>query len=236
MMMMTFNLFKKSNKNGKNIYKYNDKIVPSVTTILDYFGDKTGLMGWANNLGRNGIILKQEQDRITNIGTNVHNYIENYLINKFNLDEEIRSINTSIKDTIYFQYCKLNFLNWINNIYDKGIEFEPIFIEKSFISEKYLYAGTCDLYCKLNGKYTIIDFKTSNRYHMVMHFQLAAYRQLLEENGHRVDRLKILRLDKNKVMSKVKTYRIRDGNKYFKQFIKMIDIYYFYKNNEPNFK
>ena len=71
---------------------------------------------------------------------------------------------------------------------------------------------------------------------MAMHFQLAAYRQLLEENRYRVDRLKILRLDKNKVMNKVKTYRIRDGNKYFKQFIKMIDIYYFYKNNESNFK
>ena len=196
-MTINFNLFRKLNRNGKNIYKYNDKIVPSVTTILEYFGDKSGLMGWANNLGRNGIILKQEQDKITAIGTNVHNYIENYLINKFNIEGEIKEI----KDDIHLQYCKLNFLNWINNIYGRNIEFEPIFIEKSFISEKYLYAGTCDLYCKLNGRYTIIDFKTSNRYHMAMHFQLAAYRQLLQENGYKVDRLKILRLDKNRVMN-----------------------------------
>ena len=56
----------------------------------------------------------------------------------------------------------------------------PIWGERSFSTET--YGGTIDLYCELEGKKTIIDFKTSKKFYSSHFIQLGAYIQLLESN------------------------------------------------------
>jgi len=65
------------------------------------------------------------------------------------------------------------------------------------VSEKYRYGGQCDIYCVLNSKKTLIDLKTSGGIYEEMIFQVAAYRQLLEENGYPVDECAILRIGRD---------------------------------------
>ena len=67
------------------------------------------------------------------------------------------------------------------------------------VSERFKYGGTIDLYCKLDGVYTLVDFKTnaSGIYPEMMTQSAGGYRLLLEENGKPVGKVIILRLGKS---------------------------------------
>ena len=65
------------------------------------------------------------------------------------------------------------------------------------VSEKYQFGGTCDIYCDLNGKKTLIDLKTAKGIFPEMHTQVAAYKILLEENGYPVEDVRILRIGRD---------------------------------------
>jgi hypothetical protein len=73
-------------------------------------------------------------------------------------------------------------------------ELEPILVEEGMSSKKYKYGGTVDLYAKLNGKYTLIDLKTSKAIYDTHFIQLGAYKNLLEENKYIVEQVMILRI------------------------------------------
>jgi hypothetical protein len=60
---------------------------------------------------------------------------------------------------------------------------KPILIESEIhlFSDKYKFAGTCDLVLEINGEKWLLDIKTSNSLHTAMDLQLSAYSQAWDE-------------------------------------------------------
>ena len=73
------------------------------------------------------------------------------------------------KDAVYFAFN--SFLKWWDDI-NNGNDVELVFSEKSLLC-KY-FGGTLDCLLKINGKYWLIDFKTSNHieYSFIIIFNL----------------------------------------------------------------
>lgn len=71
-------------------------------------------------------------------------------------------------------------------------------IERSFYHPDDDYAGTIDRYGLIDGLRTLVDIKTTYTVHKPLcAASLNLYRRLLDHNGHPVDRLVILHLQKN---------------------------------------
>jgi hypothetical protein len=97
--------------------------------------------------------------------------------------------------------------------------------EAELVSEEYQYGGTIDLYCEFtNGQKWLVDHKTCKGLYSNHGFQLAAYRNLLTENGHKVDGCRILRIGRNEDEGfEERTYGMMDLN--FEVFKSCLDIY-----------
>ena len=169
--------------------RYRDKdnnIVPGVTTILGIL-NKPALVKWANNLGLQGIDSSKYRDEMADIGTLAHEMIMCHF-NKMVLDTSDYS-KTQIEKA---ENCLLSFYEW-----EKGHDIEPILVEAQLVSEQYQYGGTVDLYCKLDGVATLVDFKTGKAIYPEMMYQLAAYRHLLGDNGRSCASTRILRIGRD---------------------------------------
>jgi predicted RecB family nuclease len=67
--------------------------------------------------------------------------------------------------------------------------------EKTVVSKKYGYAGTCDLVIRKNGTgLWVCDVKTGKDIYLEAHLQLSAYKQALNENGVNVERAGVILL------------------------------------------
>ena len=187
--------------------------VASVTTKLGACISKPHLIPWALRLAIeyldplyiNGLITPEnkishhkiastrytaERDAAGFWGHSAHSFIEQYLTAEINGTEKptIPGNNPPVCAAIR------SFLKFMaeNNIV-------PIASELLVGSEKLRCAGTLDFICLMDGKLTLIDFKTSNapdtsgRYSM----QLIAYKKMFEEmTGLRIKQGKILMLSK----------------------------------------
>lgn len=158
---------------AKRIYKNKDgKRVPSVTTILGVI-NKPALLNWANRIGLNGIEMKNYVDDKADIGTLAHAICEFSLVGtpiewgKYTKEQILQACK-----------CAKKFFEWKS--YQN--EFIPIASELELISEKYQYGGCCDLVAILNGRLTLVDFKTCSGVWDEAKFQTSAYKQLINEN------------------------------------------------------
>ena len=88
--------------------------------------------------------------------------------------------------------CLLKYFAW-----EKGHDVEPILCEAMLVSEKYKYGGTIDFYGKIDGVRTVADYKSGRAIYPEMTYQTSAYRQLLEDNGHKVDAVRILQIGRS---------------------------------------
>lgn len=66
----------------------------------------------------------------------------------------------------------------------ESVHLEPIFCEQTVWSTEWGYAGTMDLFGRVNGKPALLDWKTSKRYYPEHGLQNAAYITALAEMGH----------------------------------------------------
>ena len=136
---------------GRHYLDSNQKPVPSVTTVLSGTSkSKDGLIQWRNRVG------EEEAERIikqsTDIGTAVHEAIENYLNGKpWNNFEEIDD-RTYIAKKISDKFIK-DGLNGITEIWG---------IEVGLLLDN-LYAGTADCVGEYEGIPSLIDFKTAKK-------------------------------------------------------------------------
>ncbi|MBI2609691.1 hypothetical protein HYW53_00755 [Candidatus Giovannonibacteria bacterium] len=64
---------------------------------------------------------------------------------------------------------------------EKGIIFYPEFIERPVWSVAHRYAGTVDALCTIDGKFGVLDIKTSPNFYPEYNLQTAAYLQALQE-------------------------------------------------------
>jgi hypothetical protein len=135
---------------GRHYLDSNNKAVPSVTTILSGTSkSKDGLIQWRNRVG------EEEADRVikqsTDIGTAVHEAIENYLNGKsWNNFEETH-------DQLLAKKISDKFIN--DGL--KGIT-DIWGLEVGLLLDN-LYAGTADCVGEYEGIPTLIDFKTAKK-------------------------------------------------------------------------
>lgn len=156
--------------------------VPRVTEILSTMIHSDALMYWANSLGFKGIKYKIALNSAANIGTEAHNAIERFLIDK------LKTMNN-----IPF----LGFLMWYNIVtQEKHIPIDVIYIEHPLSCQ--WFGGTLDGLLRIGNRIYLIDFKTSNHVTYKYFLQLAAYRYMLRVvEGIIVDGVIVLQLDKD---------------------------------------
>jgi len=196
------------------IYRNKDnKIVPGVTTILGVL-NKPALVKWANNLGLQGIDATKYRDEKADIGTLAHAMIQAHCLNKMLDVSEYSKENIDKAEN-----SLISFYSW-----EKSHRIVPILVEESLVSEKYQYGGQIDLYCELDGEKWLVDFKTSKAIYSEMLHQLAAYNNLLTENGYDVDGARILRIGRDESEG-FEERTVRDINKHFKIFKYCLKLY-----------
>jgi len=169
------------------VYKKKDgTVVAGVTTILGMIA-KPALIHWAWNLGVKGEDYRKVRDKAASIGTIGHYLIECHL-KKVTPDLGNYSKNDIDKaETAFLAYLD----------FEKKHHLKLIASEIQLVSEKYGFGGTVDCYAELDGKKSLIDFKTSNGVWPEMRVQVAAYTELMKENGYQVDDIHLLRIDKD---------------------------------------
>lgn len=209
-------------KDGRagRFYTIEGQSYPSVTNILQVIG-KPALINWAANQERtvcldaaadlyldlckaqpmsrasfvatlDGRIGKQkahkrELDKAGEIGSQAHALIE------WNLRSQLgQKVGPEPRVVDAAQWAFMAFQDWANTV-----SLKPIFIEQTVFSKVHGYAGTMDLLAEVNGRVTLVDFKTGKSIYAEAFLQNAAYQVALEEMGHRkADAGLIVRLPK----------------------------------------
>lgn len=177
-------------KRSKMHYTYRNAAgdrLPSVSGLTGMI-DKPALVWAAWDLGIKGLDYKKEWAIQAGIGTIAH-----YLIQCQHSGEEPDLKGYAPEDVDKAENAFLGFLDW-----EKKYQVEKILSEKQFVSEKYQFGGTIDFYGKVDGQFALVDYKTNKDKRVFPEnlVQLAAYRLLLRENGHDVDMVHLLSIDK----------------------------------------
>jgi len=207
-------------------YRVDDEIVYGVTSITDVL-HKPALMYWAVQCGLN--LLKDnwepgEEDEVskkdllekakhahkdvsrnaTDIGDLLHDWAEHH----FNPDMEDQGEpkNENLKN------AARGLLKW-----EKEHDIEVIGTERKVFSKKHWYAGTLDLNAIIDGKLTILDFKTSKRIYNNYFMQVAAYSQAYKEEKSEPHQSAILRVSKNN--SEFEYATVKNTDKHLKGFL-----------------
>jgi len=167
-------------------YMVENKRVAGVTTILGVL-NKPNLIPWANRMGLKGIDTTKYVNEAAEIGTLAHEMVMHYFEGtECNTDDysknQIKLAENSLK----------SFYSW-----NDEHEITPILIEEQMASAKYFYGGTIDLFCNIDGVDALVDFKTGKAIYSEMFSQVAAYVQLLKENGHKPKKFKIIRIGRD---------------------------------------
>lgn len=156
--------------NGQRFYLTPDgKNYPSVTTVCSLL-NKDGISEWVERVGAEE--ANKIRQRAANRGTRIHKLCEDYLQNK--------TVTPSITD---FEMWK-NLRPLLNNIGDVfGLEV-PLY------SNYLKVAGTVDCVATWNGRFSVIDFKTSTKLKLEENIksyfmQAAAYAVMWEERYKR---------------------------------------------------
>ena len=201
---LEFNEAKHQNSHG-------GQFVPAVTSVLSTtIAKQQFLMPWAVKMGAEW--FKENCDRFTqaelsvtemidgikkaykrksagaiDLGRQVHEWCEQAILWKLG-EAEIPGMpeNTQAVNAINA------FRDWV-----KQNEVEWMAAEQRVYSRKHGYAGTVDAVARVNGVFSVIDFKTSARIYEEYHLQVAAYSKCVEDiYGERVEGAYILRFDK----------------------------------------
>jgi len=163
----------------KGGYNLKDKTkVPGVTTIIGRFKDSGGLLYWACEQGKaieRGEIssLYDKRDAAADAGTLAHALVEAHIN-----DEELPHLPCNDIGKQAWQGYQ-NYLRWQEDNRIKVIK-----QEMEMVSELYKFGGCPDaLGIDSRNTLCILDWKTSNSVYQDYLIQIAAYRQLWEENN-----------------------------------------------------
>ena len=213
---------KKASKAHTRYYLADGTLVPGATTITGLL-NKPALVKWANNLGLQGIDSTKYVDKAAAVGTLIHALVEAHITGK----KADLSDNTPLE----IEMAEVGFKKYLE--WEKQHKVEPIFNEKGFVSEKYKYGGTLDFYCKIDGKYTLVDFKSGKGIFNEHFLQVSSYANLLTENKHKVEQIMILNIGRNEDEPfQHKEIPMPTVRKYFKMFKSLLHVYYIKRDLE----
>jgi hypothetical protein len=189
--------------------------VVGVTTALNLRA-KPALIPWAYQRGKDGLELYGSRDKSADIGTIIHARIMAYF-----LDYEIDNFNVSPEAWKLSDNSMKSFYEWA-----RPRKVRPILVETPLISEKYRYGGTPDVYGEMDDQITLLDFKTGSGIYDDQVLQVAAYSQLLNENGYPHKKIIILNIPKSEGDSfQVKQISADELDLEFKEFMHFVEIW-----------
>ena len=212
-----------------HIYTKNNKLYPSVTTVVGYFKPLEtfeSLMKWSNFLGFKHKDYIKERDNKAAFGTAVHETVAGLLTNT--------PIDKSVSDSLTINYLadyadaikyfeRFMMVEMIHPI-------DTIFSEETIVSEKLGYAGTIDWLGTYKNKTFLFDFKTSSSMHETMKLQLSAYRKLLkEERDITIDGAAIVFISKKGVT--LQEVSLDELDKVYKKFEVMLQLFELYRDD-----
>ena len=194
-------------------YELQGKKLPSVTTIIGRFKNAIGLIIWSNQLGLKGLNYFDELKKAGDTGTALHDLAELHILEKdYELPEDPIAV-----------HCFQQFIEWW-----ESLDCEVIWTEKKYTSKKLNVGGCPDLLVKQDGKYILVDFKTSKAVYSDMLIQLSCYAELIKENDNiEIDRAVIVRFPKDDDETEIKKFFTEDlavGLKQFKLLRKAFDL------------
>jgi hypothetical protein len=161
----------------------NDELVPGVTTVTGVLA-KPNLYNWYNDLGLQGIVGSTYVDALALIGTIGHEMI---CCHNRGVPFDPKDYPKDLIDKA--ENCFLSYLTW-----EKQHKVEPILCEAPLVSDKYRYGGTVDMFARIDGVLTIVDYKTGKAIYPEHLYQVAAYRVLLEEHGYIGEAVRVLQI------------------------------------------
>ena len=107
-------------------YEYNGKRVPRVTQIISQCENQQGLISWAASVGYRKYI--SIRDKSLEVGILVHDFVDQYLIAKYNYGKDYiidyESIEPDYRESIYNSYE--NFRLWEKNLNNLGYNIEEV--------------------------------------------------------------------------------------------------------------
>lgn len=153
-------------------YYVDDVRVPSVTTVIGCRQEAGGLIAAANKLGLEGKTVQEEwYGNAATLGSIVHERVEAFIRNRK------PDLSGYPKDLISKSRTAMRaFLEWWEQT-----NLSPVKTEVSLVSKKFRYGGTLDAF-QSGPKRFLFDWKTSKHLNSDYIIQIAAYRQLWNEN------------------------------------------------------
>lgn len=166
--------------------------VPRVTEILSSTNHEQYLLNWANGIGFKHRKYSTVLEEASGIGSATHNAIEKKL--QFNDELDLTKLEPVVRGKVSNAYQ--SFLLWYEEVEPLGFK---ILKEEEPLITKY-FGGTLDLLVQIGDSIVLVDFKTSNHPNFKYFLQLAAYKDVLEqEYGIKIDCCMILMLDKTAI-------------------------------------
>jgi len=233
-------------KESTHSYTLDGKRLTGVTTIIGVV-EKPALIGWASNMAIDSVIKEATYDRKENIykvskqslegsrkawcrkrdsagdiGTMVHNHIENYANSKI-----FKGKFLPIYETEQVEKMVGKFIEWAE---EKDVTF--LLSEQRLYSEEHWYAGTVDLVVEIKGKKYIADIKTARDIYDMNYVQMAGYEIALEELEKIKDCAGYLVINIPKELNKEGEAKIKIGSKtktklYKEAFLHCLALYRF---------
>ncbi len=162
--------------------------VPGVTTIIGRYKESGGLIHWAWKCGVDGIDYRQKTEGSATAGTYAHELIDAFIHKRDPIlvcnDPEIRALAEKGFGA---------FKDWAEQT-----RLEILGTETPLVSEEYRFGGTPDAWGRVSKNLALLDWKSSNLIYSDYLVQVAAYRELYEENhpGERIEWIHLVRVDK----------------------------------------
>lgn len=226
----------------KHVYKINGTYANGVTTALGII-NKPFLIQWAAKMAADHVKAtivpgqaldevqiqqlvdgaknahRKTRDGAADMGTYIHNYIEAFVRG----EEPGKPINPKL----------LRVVDKFHDWWDEN-DIEIITPEQVLCSPTHMLAGTADLTCKLNGKLTILDWKTGSGIYPEMFLQLAAYAMMYEEeHGVHIEQIGVV----NASIKNMFQVDIRPNDSFYKQmYLEALQLYKSSKQLEEMFK
>jgi hypothetical protein len=151
--------------------------------------------------------IKKEQAATK--GSEVHDWIEQYITAKLKkTDKPEKPQDEQVLNGI------LAFLNW-----EREHQVKFLATEKIVYSKKYNFVGLMDCKAMIDGKISVVDFKTSNGIYSEYRYQVAGYRGAdEEETGQKYDGNNwLIRFDKN--TAEFEAHELKDHKKDYQAFL-----------------
>jgi hypothetical protein len=201
---------KGKNINGTRFYEIDGQNYPSITSVLS-IRSKEGLQKWRDSIGED--VAKWEMGRAARRGKSAHTLVEEY----------IKGETPSVRAVLPLGLFKLlrPYVDQINNIHC---------LETIMYSKKLKIAGQTDCIGEYNGKLSVIDFKTANKFReeswVENYFlQTAAYAQMYEDlYGTPIEQLVILIASEDGTSQAF----IKEKKEYDTKLVEAIDSFYKY--------